>query len=314
MSHPVGTIWGMRYEDEVLSLAGTQHAVVATWQLRAVGLTKTEVHRLRRSPGWEARSGRVLARRGAPVTEEQRLMAAVLDASPGAAVAGPTAAAMWGVPGFDADTIHVVRHKGMSRRPSELCQVHEVVDLLPAHLKVLRGITVVSPARLVCELTATHPHRAERALDHLWASRLLDGRTFRRTVGELAGRGRQGSPIMRELDAARGPAYVPPASNLERRFQEIVPGTWRRQVELGDEEWCGRVDFLHPVLPLVAEIQSQRFHSSLVDRAADGRRRARLEGAGLEVVEVWDVDVFHRPQRVREVIASAERRLRAAAA
>lgn len=82
-------------------------------------------------------------------------------------------------------------------------------------------------------------------------------------------------------------------------------------MDLGDDEWCGRVDFLHPTLPLVAEIQSERYHTSLVDRAADARRRERLEAAGLQVIEIWDVDVFHRPTSVRDAIAAAERRCRA---
>lgn len=300
----------MRYDERVLALAADQHAVVGVWQLRAIGVRADEIDELRRSRHWEPRSKRVLARTGAPVTDLQRLMAAVLDASPGAAIAGPTAAAMWGVPGFTSDPIHVVRHKGISRRSSGLAVVHEVVDLLSAHLKVIEGITVISPARVVCELTATHPHRAERVLDRLWAERLLDGRTFRRTVGDLAGRGRKGSPLMRELDDARGPGYVPPASGVEARFLEVTTDPWLRQVDLGDdEEWCGRVDFKHPILPLVVEVQSERYHESLVDHAADAARKARMERAGIVVVEVWDTAVFHRPGEVRDAIAAAKRLL-----
>jgi very-short-patch-repair endonuclease len=294
-------------------MAAEQYGVVATWQLRAIGLDAQQIGELRRGRHWEARSKRVLARTGAPNTDFQRLMAAVLDASPGAAIAGPTAAAVWGVPGFVLDPIHVVRHKGVARRPSSLAVVHEVVDLLPAHLKVIEGVTVISPARVVCELTATHPHRAERTLDRLWSERLLDGRTFRRTVTELAGRGRQGSPLMRELDVARGPSYVPPASGLEQRFMEITSERWVRQVDLGDEEWCGRVDFRHPTLPLVVEVQSEKYHASLVDRVADACRIERLKRAGAEVVEVWDTEVFHRPQVVRDRVAAATRRVRPAA-
>lgn len=304
----------MRWDERVLKLAADQHAVVAVWQLRAIGLDAKEIDALRSGRHWEARSKRVLARTGAPVTDLQRLMAAVLDASPGAAIAGTTAAAMWGAPGFALDPIQVVRHKGISRRPSTLAVVHEVVDLLPAHLKVIDGITVISPTRVVCELTATHPHRAERVLDRFWAERLLDGRTFRRTVGELAGRGRKGSPQMRELNEARGPGYVPPASGVEARFMEITTDPWIRQVDLGDEEWCGRVDFRHPTLPLVVEVQSERYHASLVDRAADARRKSRLEQAGTMVVEVWDTAVFHHPQDVRDAIAAAKRHLHTRAA
>lgn len=305
----------MRYEGQVLALAEDQHAVVGTWQLRAVGLSYEQIDAMRRGVHWDVRSKRVLARSGAPVTEKQLMMAASLDASPGAAISGPSAAAAWGVPGFALEPVQVVRHKGISRRPSTLAIVHEVVDLLPAHIKLLDGIPVISPARVVCELTATHPHRAERALDHLWANGLLDGRTFRRTVGELAGRGRKGSPLMRDLDLARGPGYVPPASGVEARFRMITPQAWIRQVDLGDEEeWCGRVDFKHPTLPLVVEVQSERYHASLVDRVADARRRARLEAAGIVVVEVWDTDVFHRPADVRARIAAAVRRVRSSAA
>ena len=216
---------------------------------------------------------------------------------------------MWGAPGYPLHPIHVVRHRGISRRPSTLAIVHEVVDLHPGQVKVIDGIPVVSPARVVCELAATAPHRAERLLDRFWSERLLDGRVFDRTVRELAGRGRSGSTLMREFNDARGPGYVPPASALEGRFEQVCIWPMRRQVDTGDEEWCGRVDFLDHALPLVVEVQSERFHESLVDRAADAARRARLEAAGYSVVEVWDTEVWHQPAVVNERIRSARARL-----
>jgi len=221
---------------------------------------------------------------------------------------------MWGAPGFGTEPIHVVRPKGVSRRISSLAIVHEVVDLHPHHLKVINGITVISPSRVVCELCATHPHRAERVLDRFWSDRLLDGRTFSRTVAELAERGRRGSTLMRELDAARGPSYVPPASSLEARFMEICLWPMRRQVDSGGEEWCGRVDFRDPVVPLIVEIQSEKYHAALVDKVADAARRARLEAAGFVVIEAWDTEVWHRPHLVNERIRAARWQLRAPAA
>jgi very-short-patch-repair endonuclease len=286
----------------VTTLSAGQHGHVGTWQLRAIGLTSHEVLRLRRSGGWIDVSPRVLQRTGAASSADGTLMAAVLDASPGAAIAGTAAASMWGVPGFKATPVHVVRPRGIARRPSSLAVVHEVVDLHPTQIKVVRGIPVISPARVVCELAGTMPHRAERVLEWLWNERLLDGATFRRTVQQLAGRGRPGSTLLRELDAARGPGYVPPASGLERRFMEICDFPMERQVDLGGEEWCGRVDFKDPVLPLIVEIQSEKHHSSLVDKAADAARTAALEAAGFIVVEVWDFEVWHQPAIVRERI------------
>jgi len=304
----------MRIDERMRELAERQHALVATWQARALGATRTEIDRLRRLGEWVPRSRRVLALAGAPTTVEQALMAAVLDASPGAAVSGPSAAWMWDVPGFRPSPIDLVRPRGMSRRASGLATVHEVLDLQARHLKVVNGIPVVSPAWVVCDLASTHPHRVERVLDRLWSHRLLDGRTFRRTVDEFAERGRAGSALLHKLDAARGPDYVPPASGIEARFMEICLWRMRRQVDSGGDEWCGRVDFRDLVLPLVVEVQSEKYHAALVDKAADASRRERLQGAGFEVVEVWDREVWHEPQAVNERIREARWRLRAHAA
>jgi very-short-patch-repair endonuclease len=113
----------------------------------------------------------------------------------------------------------------------------------------------------------------------------------------------------------RGPDYVPPASNLEARFASILERAglppMRRQVDTADGEgWIGRVDFRDAVLPVIAEIQSERFHRGLTAERADAERMARLRGAGFEVVEVTDVDVFHRPDHVVAAIDAARERAR----
>src|SRR5439155_6048028 len=145
---------GMRIEAVMQALAEEQHGAVASWQLRAQGATYSELRRIRESDGWHSRTRRVFARAGAPMTDEQRLMVAVLDASPGAAIAAPTAGWVWGAPGFRVEPMHVVRPRGISRRASPVAVIHEVVDLHPHHIKVVKGIPVISPARLVCELAA----------------------------------------------------------------------------------------------------------------------------------------------------------------
>jgi len=81
----------------------------------------------------------------------------------------------------------------------------------------------------------------------------------------------------------------------------------RRQVDSGGVEWTGRVDFRHVSLPLIVEIQSERYHTALCDRVADDQRRAQLVADGFTVVEITDTLLFSDP---REVIA----RLRAAIA
>jgi very-short-patch-repair endonuclease len=80
---------------------------------------------------------------------------------------------------------------------------------------------------------------------------------------------------------------------------------FRRQVDVGDEEWSGRVDFLAEDLPLIVEILSERYHTSLTDRAVDDARRARHTSMGFLVVEVWDFEIFHTPWLVVERITKA---------
>jgi very-short-patch-repair endonuclease len=124
---------------------------------------------------------------------------------------------------------------------------------------------------------------------------------------------------MRQVLRDRPVDYVPPASNLESRVQQILRDagvtTLRRQVDTGsDRAWIGRVDFRDERLPLVVEVQSERFHSSRISRQLDGERFAKLDQAGLTVVEVIEEDVWHRPDRVVAKVLDGLRRAHAAAA
>jgi very-short-patch-repair endonuclease len=200
----------------------------------------------------------------------------------------------------------------MSRRPSPLATVHEVMTIQPGHVKELRGIPLTSPARTVFDLAAhLHPDRLERIADRFWSQRLLDGSALTAVARDLCKRGRAGSRAMRQIVAARGPGYVPPASALERRFAEVLQRyglpAFRRQVDTGGGDWTGRVDFRHPVLPLIVEVQSEMFHSALVDRTADRRRREQLARDGFVVVEVWDTKVWHEPAAMADSIGQVLR-------
>ncbi len=120
---------------------------------------------------------------------------------------------------------------------------------------------------------------------------------------------------MRWLDEPRGPGYVPSASGLELRFEQVLARygepPMRRQVDSGDdEEWVGRVDYRDPDLPFIVEIQSEKYHLALVDQAADTVRLARLKAAGFAVLPIWDTDVWHRPAEVAAAVREARRRVR----
>lgn len=300
----------MRLDDQIEALATRQQSLVALFQLDALGASSREIGRLVTGRRWTEVTPRVLGLRGVASGSDRTIMAAVLDASPGAFASIRCAAAAWGVPGYRLLPPEATRHRGVSRRPPALGRVHEVSDLRPHHVKELRGIPITSPARTAFDLAAyVHPNRLERTIDWMWSARLLDGAGLSEIAGELCRRGRTGSAAMREVVAVRGPGYVPPASALEGRFARILTEhglpEMRRQVDTGGTEWTGRVDFRDRLFPLVVEVQSERYHAALVDVAVDRRRREDFEAAGFLVVEVWDTEVWHQPRVVAERIRAA---------
>jgi very-short-patch-repair endonuclease len=286
-------------------------------QFHEADMSRQMVWRFVRS-GWVALTPRVLVRRGAERTFHQRLMAAVLDAGPNAFLSHAAAAALWRIAGFGLlhlRQIDVTRPRGGTRRPSAIAHIHEVLDLEPDHMTVLDGIPVSTPTRTIFELAGSvHPHRAERACDSAWAKNLTSRALLDRMLEDWADRGRAGTVLMRELLEARAFGYVPPASNLESRFNHLAEkhmiGPFRRQIDLGGQTWIGRVDFLHERCPLVVEVLSELYHAALVDEDADARRFAQLREVGFEVEPVWDHELWGDPGPALERIRAAERRAR----
>jgi hypothetical protein len=296
-------------------IASRQHGLALAYDAHALGVTREELRHLVRTGRIDRVTRRVLRVPGAPRTDLQAVLTAVLDAAPGAFACGHTAAAIWEVAGYRLAPVHVVRPRGLSGRRSSLAELHEVKRLLPRHVTVLKDVPVVRPERMVLDLCASeHPRRAARALDDAWRRRLLSGRSLRALVSETSVQGRPGLRLLRALLDERGDDYVPPASNLEARFASIITQAglpeMRRQVDSGDDErWVGRVDFRDVDRPLIVEIQSETFHSALIDRVEDEARLAALRAAGFEVVEITEEQVWHRPREVVRTMREARARL-----
>ena len=314
----------MRFEPELLEYAARQHALVGRFQAAELGLDRRGWYRLSRSGRWELLSRSVLRLAGSPRNDR-----AARDGGRARRQSGRCALresrrlAWWDLAGFrlDPDAIHVLRPRGVSSttRSTSATIHHAIKSLAPDHVRVLDGIPVTSPARTIFDLARTeHPGRVERALDNAWSKRLLCGRDLEAALDDLAASGRDGITMMRELLAGRGPGYVPPASGLEHRFERILADhclpAMRRQVDSGGERWVGRVDYRAHDVPLLVEINSERYHAALSDRRADEVRYEALRAAGFEVVSAWDYEVWSQPAMVAERVRAARRKLLAAAA
>ena len=300
----------MELDARLRALAERQHGVIARAQARDLGANRHHLRRRAESAEWEAMTSRVLRLAGAPRTFRQRAMAAALHAGPGAALSHESAAALWRLPGFDAGALSVSRAVGRSAHASPLAQLHRTCWMPEAHVRLFEQIPVTSPARTIFDLAGVlHPGRTERALDNALARQLTTLAALRQVTDELARRGRPGSSVMRRLLADRAGAYVPPESNMEARFQAVAKraglNTLVRQQDVGGQDWIGRVDFLDRDNRLVVEVDSDLYHSSLLDEAADAARDAALADAGYSVLRINEHELWHRPDEVvRRLLAS----------
>lgn len=277
-------------DRRLAATAATQWGLVTGDQICAAGGTTSLVRRRLRAGRWSRLAHQVFRIEGAPPSGEQRLMAAVLDAGPRAVATERSAAWLWQLPGFASDVPVVLVPIGTDHRPLD-GRLRET-RLLPAHHVTARHkIPVVTPARLIVELAAReHPGRVERAAENALASSILTAEALAGVVSEMAGRGRRGSTFLRGLSAELVPGYVPPASELEARFRDLLRSAGIRggvtQADVGGDEWVGRVDIAFPNAKLVVELDSRRWHQARSAMESDRTRDNRLVVAGWRVVRI----------------------------
>lgn len=296
-------------------IAAIQHGAVSVEQAAGAGFGARTRQRLVDGQRWRRSGNRVLVLRGTPTTQGQVASIAVLSAGPGAALSGPSAAAWWGIPGNLLEPLQVLRTRDRSVRSPVRAAAHEPKLLPRHHILTLDAVPTVIPARALIEVAGSRRggaqlewwvRRMERMVDTAWSLRLVSGASLHQTFEELAERGRSGIAVMRLVLSDRGRDYVPPASGLESRVVQILERAGepplRRQIDTGDGRWIGRVDFRDARLPFILEVQSERFHASLIDRQLDGERLSRVRAAGFVVREVTDVDVWQRPQHIVDVV------------
>lgn len=297
--------------DAVFRIAAAQHGIVSRAQARATGLARSTLGDWIRRGRLEPVGPRTLHVPGAPWTERADIMRSVMDSGPGSVASHLTAAGLWEVPGARPVPVHVTHPRGGAvGRPSDIV-VHRSRRLPPHHVLVLDAIPVTTPVRTVFDLAAIWaPGRVERALDALWARRLLTGEQLDVALAELARRGRRGIGTMRDLCAARGPGYRPPESRLEARMAQLIASDGQppmeRQVDVGDDTmWLARVDLLDRARRVVLSVNGDRFHRALVDERHDAHRRRELRRAGWVVIDASEHEVWHEPAAVLRALREA---------
>lgn len=299
----------------VRRFADRQHGVFSAAQARSAGASP-EVTRWRVEAGlWERATRGVYRLPGAPDTWKQRLWIALLVAGPGAVVAREAAAALWGLPGFRNGPIEILAVHGMKDHRLPFGHFHESRSLPVSHVTMIDGIPVTTIERTLFDLAGViNEKRADRAIENALARRwtALDG--LWNVWVDLAAPHRPGMRVMRKLLLKRGPGYVARESELEIRFSEFLDANgidqpdW--QVELGDDDFIGRVDCLFRRARLIVELDGRIGHVGPLDEARDRERDKRLRALGFRVRRFTWEDVVLRPTWVRFEL---QKELRAAA-
>lgn len=300
--------------EAVYPLAARQLGLVTRAQLRAHEISGERVTRLARRGMLTPIQPKVFALPGSVDTPRRDLLAKILETGADATASHSTAAWVWGIGGYARAPVHIVVSRQQRHHQHLSWTVHQFTGLPAHHRRTLDAIPVTSPALTMLHLAQiVSAKRLAIAVDRAWSLRLLSGRDLQLLDAELAIQGRNGIVKLREVAEGRGAGWVPPESGLETRFMQLVHGLdhhgFRRQVTVGDGTWTARVDFLHEPSKTVVEIQSERYHTALTDLEADLRRRARLEGAGFTIVEVWDSELFTNPGIIVDRVLGAIRRV-----
>jgi very-short-patch-repair endonuclease len=187
---------------------------------------------------------------------------------------------------------------------------HESRQLPDSQVKVLKGLPVTTLERTLFDLAGTgRAKRADRATDNALVKRLTTTERLWEVWAELAAPNRPGTTELRRILLKRAPGYVAKESVLEHRFSELLEPTdlerpeW--QVNLGGEEWVGRVDAYFRRARLVVELDGRVGHVGDLDRARDRARDNELMADGWRVLRfTWD-DLVSRPAWVLSTLRRA---------
>ena len=245
---------------------------------------------------------------GAPVTWEQRALAAVLAAGAGAALSHRAAARIWRLLDVDAPVEIVVPRARGPRLAGVI--VHRSTDLVARHVTVRDGIPVTNPLRTMVDLGAVVPWWLVReSLDAGVANKLFTVAAVEAERLRLAERGRDGCGVL-AMALDRSTLSARTRTKLEARYARLCrrfglpTATFQHRV-YADGRFLGQVDFAYIDLRLAIEVDGWETHGTPTAMAADYVRQNNLIGAGWVVLRFTWHQVSHEQAAVAAVVRSA---------
>jgi very-short-patch-repair endonuclease len=247
--------------------------------------------------------------RGAPVTFEQRVAAAVLALSPHALASHRSAARLWGLARPDTDPIDVIVPRNGPRPDLDGVVVHRPCDRHDLAPSSRAGIRVTNPLRMLCDLASVDPQAVGGAVEHVVVAGYARPTGLRRLVDRHATQGRAGIDALRHAVAAWPLGEKPADSVLEAAMARLLSAHRLPSAEFHAIVEGFEVDFLIRGTPVVIECDGWEFHvSSRAQWVRDTDRDAVLSAAGYVTLRrTWDHIIRHEAATVARIEAVLRR-------
>lgn len=289
-------------------LVKRQHGVVSREQLLELGYSAKAIeHRLRVGRLHRIWRG-VYAVGRYELSEDGRLMAAVLSCGPNSVVSHESAAFRWKLKDRSPSKIDLSVPEHV-RRSREGIVLHRRMDLRPDEITSHHGIPVTTPACTIFDLAARLPAgRVEGAIsqaDKLGLTTPAELRGVLKSIGPRPGVGTVRG-ILNRL------TFRLTDSELERKFLRLVRRAGLPLPETG--RWLNgfKVDFFWPELGLIVETDGLRYHRNEAQQALDRRRDQTHVAAGLTTLRFTHSQVTFEPEHVIATLRTVAARLASA--
>jgi hypothetical protein len=289
-------------------LAGRQGAAFSFNQALELGFPRATIHRRLASGAWTRLFAGVYTFGGSETTRLQQIWAAVLAAGTNAAVTHETAGLCHGAERLSSEPITLTNPHRWHHRLDGVF-VHQIDDLLPRHLVRWNGLRMSSPARVVVELGATQPEAViGRVADDFLRMRKTTTAAISSVFADVARPGKPGVERIARILDERSDGYVPPHSELERIFFDVLaagglPPPVRQFPLPGRGRLRGIADGAYLDAQMILEVDGRRWHARMQAARADAERDADAASQGWQTLRFVFEQVVYDPLYVCRVVA-----------
>jgi very-short-patch-repair endonuclease len=287
----------------IAALAGRQHGVVSSAQLRRIGLSDSAISRRTRVGSLHRLHTGVYAVGHTALGPRGRWMAAVLACGPAAALSHHAAGALWEMrPTAFALVDVTVPRTGARSRPG--LRIHRPRTLSDDEVTSRHGIPVTTPARTVLDLAASLSERElQRVLDEAQVRRLATAPSL--VALAAAHPGHRGTGALGRALRDHTPGTTLTRSELEERFLALCRTHGLPQPEVNVRVAGLEVDFVFARHRVAVETDGWRFHGHRAAFERDRRRDAALTRAGYRTLRFTHDQVADEPRVIAATVAAA---------